>query len=475
MTRRNFLHDPGLYREIVESIRHMVWIAAADGTIEYVNARCVEYTGFSSAELRAGEWRRVYHPDELDTCVARWKGALSSGEPFEADYRLRRADGAFRWHRHVVQNRRDERGSVIMWFGTCTDVEEQLRAVHESELRFHSFMTNLAAGAWIKDSQMRLTWINPQDVRNRGKQLHEVVGRTDFELRSPRIARRLREQDEEVQRLQRPMQYVNSLPRAGGTQSHFLVVKFPLPDAGGGTGVAGIAIDITESRHLERTVRELLGRLVEAQENERHKLAADLHDLIGQKLSALGIGLQIVRVGLSPDTQKLHAPRLAQMSALIEETVGEVRSLMNELRPSALEDHGLTAALFQHAAVFEARTGLRVQVSGPEHADALPGEVALALFRIAHEALTNAAKHSGATLVQLQLEAAAQRATLVVDDDGHGIRDTVAQRRAGTWGLRIIRERAEAVGGRLRIESSSAGTRILVDIRYGHGDRRHPG
>src|SRR5271154_3440676 len=117
--------EPGqLYRLMADAIPHMLWTAQPDGTLEYVNARVVNYTGIPAKVILSGRWEPVYHPDEFELCVRRWNRALANGKDFEAEYRLRRADGEYRWHAHSVLALRDTRGRIIKWFGTCTDIDE---------------------------------------------------------------------------------------------------------------------------------------------------------------------------------------------------------------------------------------------------------------------------------------------------------------------------------------------------------------
>ena len=239
------------------------------------------------------------------------------------------------------------------------------------------------------------------------------------------------------------------------------------------------ALRENEERVVEatETVRQLMNRLVHAQEAERHKLAGDLHDLIGQKLTALGINLEFVRQRMPQAGAAALAPRLHQMSTLLEETIGAIREVMSDLRPQALDEHGLTAALYQYAAAFEARTGLRVQVNGADKSLPLPRDIAIALFRIAQEALTNAAKHSGASRVVVRVRKSPERVELDVEDDGHGLGNghESSSGSNGGWGLRMMRERAEAAGGQLRLENTRPGVRVAVTVPLGHADQRHSG
>jgi len=383
----------------------------------------------------------------------------------------------------------DERGGFLGYRGIGRDVTERKRAeqaLAESEQRFRSFMDNLPAIAWIKDSEFRYVWVSRQYERVHARKYLQVLGRDDFELWPADMAERFRRADQQTLEENCPRQMTDEVPTSDGKMANWLVVKFPLPDASGRTGVGGIRVDITERVELERalrenqrrvveateTVRTLMNRLVHAQEAERRKLAADLHDLIGQKLTALGLSMDMVRRRMPQATALSVAPRLHQMATLLEETIGTIRAVMSDLQPQALDEHGLSAALFQYAASFEARTGLRVQVKGSESRRKLPHDVAIALFRIAQEALTNAAKHSGASGVVMHVRKDGKSVELAIEDDGRGFPKVRGPRprQGGGWGLPMMRERAEAVGGRLRVEHAERRTRIVVEVPFEHAD-----
>jgi signal transduction histidine kinase len=256
--------------------------------------------------------------------------------------------------------------------------------------------------------------------------------------------------------------------RGGDAQWAHLVLQ---PDAG---QVRGTIMDVTQRKLALETqranaaqIRDLLRRLVSVQEAERRRFSANLHDLVGQSLSVIGIGLETIR-GMLPGTspQKADAA-IGEMGRVVKETMGAVREVMSDLRPPLLDDYGVAAALEWHARQLESRTGLRIAVEG-ETLDPRPAaEVEMALFRIAQEALTNVAKHAGASRARVALSAGAGRITLVVEDDGRGIDATAAANDPGsasTWGMAVMRERAVAVGGAMRLESPGRGTRIVVEV-----------
>jgi PAS domain S-box-containing protein len=732
--------DDQLYRLIAETIPHMVWTADAQGASDYFNRRTYEYTGLGAKALLGSGWKQVVHPDDIERCIAAWSHAQAHAERFEFEYRLRRADGAYRWHHASAEPLRGPDGRVFRWFGTVTDVEAEVRgaqrlesmvdertralneaqarlralidnepecvklldagghllemnaaglrmieaesadavlgtcvyglvapehaagfrtltervcrgergtlefelvglkgarrwlethavpfedetsgetrllavtrditerrraeqALRESEQRFQAFMENLPGVAWIRGADFRYTYVNRRYAAIWGLVPEQLIGRDPAQLFPPETARYFRETERDVLRKGAPVQYVDSLPSgrwlkmkfpvpdgAGGTgvagigldisererleealreseqrfrsfigntparawikdsrlrytyvnrafemehdlvgkeiigredfelfpaelaryfraddeqvlkggeaeqrlrelptgqqrRGHWLVVKFPLADASGAMGIGGISMDVTarveaeESarRHAEH-VRDLVSRLVQAQEAERRKVADELHDLIGQNLTALGIDLQALKQRLQSGGDTVAAPRLDAMAALLDSTIDAIRGVMTDLRPAALEEFGLVSAVRWHASQFAKRTGMKVATRNTGREVRLPRDQELGLFRIVQEALTNAAKHSGGSSIDIAVSWRQARLRLSVADDGGGFQNAAGARsaRRGGFGLPTMRERAESLGGTLSIEFPGRGTRVVVELPLQtHGD-----
>jgi PAS domain S-box-containing protein len=116
------------YRFLAEAIPVQVWTAQPDGSLDYVNRRAIEYFSRAAPEIIGDNWQQVIHPDDLDACLERWQRALSTGEIYEVEFRLRRAsDEAYRWHLSRALPMRDAEGRIIRWFGTNTDIDDQKR------------------------------------------------------------------------------------------------------------------------------------------------------------------------------------------------------------------------------------------------------------------------------------------------------------------------------------------------------------
>jgi signal transduction histidine kinase len=216
-------------------------------------------------------------------------------------------------------------------------------------------------------------------------------------------------------------------------------------------------------------------RLVEVQESERRTLANDLHDLVGQKLTALSINLNIVKIESASSMAAGSGARLNDSLKLVEETIESIRNVMAELRPAVLDDYGLSAALRWYAEQFGKRTGVVTAVSEQGPARRLSPAVEESLFRIAQEALTNVAKYARAGKVTVTLATTSDMSRLTIADDGCGFDPSEWRHPAKDhgWGLMIMRERAAAVGAGLSVESAPGrGTRIIVTVR---SHARHTG
>jgi len=206
-------------------------------------------------------------------------------------------------------------------------------------------------------------------------------------------------------------------------------------------------------------------RLVEVQETERRVLANDLHDLVGQKLTALSINLNIVKIESVPSMAAGMSARLNDSLKLVEETIESIRNVMAELRPAVLDDYGLTPVLRWYAEQFAKRTGVVTTVVEQGPTRRLSPAVEEAFFRIAQEALTNVAKYARAGKVTVTFDTTSDVSRLAIADDGCGFDSSTSKQPAKDhgWGLMIMRERAGAVGAELSVESAlGRGTRAIV-------------
>jgi signal transduction histidine kinase len=221
---------------------------------------------------------------------------------------------------------------------------------------------------------------------------------------------------------------------------------------------AALAVDLSE-----RIAQDSFRRVVEAQELERRRLARELHDETGQALTSILLGLKTLEEQLADTASRAAAEELRE---LVVSTLQDVRRLAVELRPSALDDFGLVAALERLTASFTEQTGISVDFQTALADERLPEEVETALYRIVQESLTNVVKHARARRVSILLARKAGTVKAVVEDDGQGFDEA---RQAGDgYGLVGMRERLALLGGRLEVESGrDAGTTIAAEVPVG--------
>jgi signal transduction histidine kinase len=216
---------------------------------------------------------------------------------------------------------------------------------------------------------------------------------------------------------------------------------------------AAVAVDLSE-----RIARDALRRVVDAQEQERRRLARELHDETGQALTSILLGLRALEETLATDEARAAT---AELRERVVATLQDVRGLAVELRPSALDDFGLVAALERLTASFAEQTGIAVDFETALPEERLPGEMETALYRIVQESLTNVVKHAHARRVSILLTRTSGAVKAVIEDDGRGIGDDVG----GGFGLVGMRERLALLGGRLEIESGpGSGTTIAAEV-----------
>jgi signal transduction histidine kinase len=218
---------------------------------------------------------------------------------------------------------------------------------------------------------------------------------------------------------------------------------------------AAVAVDLSE-----RVARDAIQRVVAAQENERRRLARELHDETGQTLTSVSLGLKSVEERVVDPTTR---QAIADLGRQVTQTMQDVRRIALELRPKVLDDYGLVSALERLTNTFSSQTGIPVDLEAQLGAERLPTEIETALYRIVQEGLTNVAKHADPTRASVFVTPKNGSVLLVLEDDGGGFDPTNI--RNGGLGLEGMRERVELLEGRMTIESRrDAGTTLVVEV-----------
>jgi PAS domain S-box-containing protein len=231
----------------------------------------------------------------------------------------------------------------------------------------------------------------------------------------------------------------------------------------------GVVMDVTERKEAAAELRcsfdqlrALTARVQDAREEERRRVAREIHDELGQALTAIKIDLSSLVHEFPPDAQQVK--RIESISNVVDQTIKSVRRISTELRPGILDDVGLIAAVEWAAGEFEARTGTRCRLELPDDDSAIDSDRGTAIFRILQETLTNVARHANAACVHVRLLKECGSVVLEVHDDGRGATEEQLSA-SGSLGIRGMRERALLLEGELTIRGiPGQGTTVLVRI-----------
>ena len=334
-----------------------------------------------------------------------------------------------------------------------------------ARLRFRNALLNglfeyaPQANALMDLNSRRVVRVNQEFTRIFGYASQEAAGRNLSELIVPDESRdAFQSYAERVSKGQRVEAEVIS-KRKDGSRLHVLVVGVPICMPGGDNAAFAMYRDITERKEAEAQLRTLSGRLLRMEDQERRRLARELHDTTAQLLAALSMNLSVVS-----DSADVLNPRaraaMAEAVSLADQSLLELRTVSYLLYPPELDELGLESALSRYIDGFIQRSGIQVEVEMPPNLGRLPEDVETTVFRVVQECLTNIHRHSGSSTARLRLIRGPSNLVLEVEDAGHGIREDA---RSGV-GIASMRERVEQLNGRLEIASHRGGTTVKATI-----------
>ena len=492
----------------------------ANGAVLY-SPRWKQMLGYAEAEIEphVGAWERLLHPEDKLRAGQLHESLARGGETYEGEFRLRHKDGHYI---HVLSRgfpvRREPGGPVVRIVGTHLDITERKRteeALRESQERLTLAFAGAREGVWDWNIETNAVVYSPRWKQMLGYAENEIEPHISAweRLVHPEDRTRAEEASASVAHGEPTYEAEFRLRHKDGHYIHVLSRGFPVRREPGGpvVRIVGTHFDLTERKQAEELLRrsheelevrvrertaelahaneslraeigereradrartELLARLVFAQEDERRRIAREMHDQFGEQLTALGH--QIVSLkGACADRADLREA-VDALDVVAQQLDRDVDHLIWQLRPTALDDLGLQAALTSHVQNWSNRARITAELHTSGLLDErLASETETTLYRIAQEALTNVAKHSRAEHVDVILERRADQVVLIIEDDGVGFDpDDIGTTRQGL-GLSGMQERASLVGASIQIESATGeGTTILVRMPVVPVERR---
>jgi PAS domain S-box-containing protein len=473
-------------RLVIDRIPTMAWSLRPDGVVDFVNQRSLDYMGLT-LEQELADPAGAVHPEDLPRVMEKWLADMAAGEPSEDEMRMRRADGEYRWFLVRTVPFRDEEGKIVKWYGTSIDIDDRKRA--EVALR-SSEQEQRHIAAQLERERARL--VEAQEVAIIGSWEAELPGlnviwseqthrifETDpsrFDPTRPKFREFIHPEDGPKV----DAAFVASLDRRSPCTVEYRIV---MPDSrvkiveerwrafhdeeGKPVRLAGTCRDITERVRAEEELRRLSGELLRSQDEERRKIARDLHDSTGQDLVALATMLGQLRESI-PSAQRKSRRLLSECKALSDKCIRDVRTLSYVLHPPMLDEAGLGDAIRDYVGGFSKRSGIHVELELSPRLGRMERGVELALFRVVQESLTNIQRHSGSQRAKIRIYRNSNL-TLEISDRIHAasanVRRAKEVRRFKVGvGIAGMRERARLIGGRLEIDSTSHGTTVRVTI-----------
>ncbi|MBE0541589.1 MAG: PAS domain S-box protein [Verrucomicrobia bacterium] len=469
------------FRALVEQSLTGVYVIQ-DSRFVYANPGLSCIFGYSEVELmNLGPQDLVHEADRARVAENLRKRLAGEERTLQYSFRARHKDGRL-LEVEVLGSRTEFNGRPAV-MGTALDItarreaeEQQRRLTAEKDQliqRLQLHFNAMPIGCIVTAPDLTILDWNPAAERIFGFAREEMVGQQPYGRIIADSERKFVETF--IAELRQGHQTRSLINENRTSQGRRIVCEWHdtplLNDAGEVVGLLAMVQDVTERIRAEAALRELSARLLTAQDEERRRIARELHDTTAQHLAALALNLAVISklvVNAPPKAVQI----LADCRDLVEKAALEVRTTSYLLHPPLLEAAGLTGAVRDYASGFARRSGIKVELELQEDVGRLPAEVELALFRMVQEGLGNIHRHSGSATATIRLAREPDRVSLAIEDTGHGMPAEILsalRSKTGAVGVGVagMRERLHQLKGRLEIDSGTGGTtvRAILNVK----------
>jgi PAS domain S-box-containing protein len=413
------------------------------------------------------EFMERLHPDDRERVSTIFADALQGRSEYHAEYRVVRTDGAIRWLADSGKFYFAPNGDVPRFLGIGVDITERKQAefaLRESEERFRLMSHSAPVLIWMADTGKLCTYFNQSWLDFTGRPLSAELGNGWADGVHPEDFRQCIETYTQAFDQREPFRMEFRLRASGGEYRWLLDIGVPRFNSDGSfAGYIGSCIDVTERKLADEALYSISSRLIEAQEQERTRIARELHDDFSQRMALLAIELDL----LKKDLPGLNGDALKRMDSLRKHTLemgSDIQALSHELHSATLDHLGIVLAMRGFCKEFGEKQNLKIDFHTTDLPSPVSPDVALCLYRVLQEALHNAAKHSRASQFNVQFLGMPGEIRLTVSDDGIGF-DVESVSKGRGLGLISMRERVKLVKGTFSIVSKlNHGTEIHVRI-----------
>jgi PAS domain S-box-containing protein len=458
----------GKFRSVFRDAGIGMAIVSPGGLFLAGNDAFCRFLGYTEEELLGKTVRSVTHPDDWPRFSQRLGQALTDGSSFQGvEKRCLHKSGKVLHGECSASLIRDAHGKGLYFVAEVLDITDRKRAIQnliESEQRFRLVANSAPVLIWMSGTDKLCTFFNKCWLDFTGRTVEQEIGEGWAKGVHPADLERCLGIYSGAfdARVDFEMEY--RLRRHDGKYRWVVDYGVPRTESDGTfCGYIGSCVDITDRKLNAESLEDLSGRLIAAQEEERGRIARELHDDFSQRLALLGIGLSRLW-NKRPESEEEERTLVRELWNRTQEISSDVHRLSHQLHSSKLQHVGLGPALMGLCEEISEKYGIQVEFTDRCVPSPIPKDVALCLFRVAQEALSNVAKHSRAKQAQVELCNGNNEIRLQIVDSGLGFDADLKNTDVGI-GLIGMRERLRLVGGRLSVQSALArGTEILAEV-----------